>query len=217
MPDRYGRMDWRDRDREWRDRETRRDYRDDHEGRRASHDDPMEDYGQADYSRDYAYDPANRTGYRVDPREEARQRRDDGLRSAERENVDRDYLLDRGRGHRQQEDLRDHHHRGTEAYSRERDHEDRSWGGRGGKSSLFGGRDHRGENDRVLWVVATEALRKARGIDQSDIDVQVENGVITLNGTVRSREEKRRAEDLVEQRGVRDVQNNLRIRERRFF
>ena len=82
---------------------------------------------------------------------------------------------------------------------------------------MFGGRPaRRDSNDRVLWVVATEALHKARGLDESDIHVSVENAIVTLEGTVRSRDEKRRAEDLVEQRGVRDVRNHLHIRERRF-
>ncbi len=39
-------------------------------------------------------------------------------------------------------------------------------------------------------------------------------GEVTLNGTVTSREQKRRAEDLVEDlSGVKHVQNNLRVRE----
>jgi osmotically-inducible protein OsmY len=83
---------------------------------------------------------------------------------------------------------------------------------------MFGGaRPDRRSNDRVLWVVATEALHKSRGIDGRDIHVHVEDAVVTLEGTVRSRDEKRRAEALVDQRGVRDVRNHLHIRERRFF
>ena len=65
-------------------------------------------------------------------------------------------------------------------------------------------------------MVATEALHRSRGLDDADIHVRVADGVVTLEGSVRSREEKRRAEDLVDQRGVRDVHNNLRIRERRW-
>jgi osmotically-inducible protein OsmY len=49
-------------------------------------------------------------------------------------------------------------------------------------------------------------------IDASDVEVQVSSREVTLNGTVRSREEKWRAEDVAEQvSGVRHVQNNLRI------
>lgn len=194
MPDRYGRMDIREWD--WRDRAERRAYR---------RDEP-EDFGQADYSRDWGYDPDTRTGYRLDPAEQRlRDRRD-------RDEVDYDhYRDDLHARHRDDEELR----RREEDDLRYRERESRSWRERGG---LFGGRrQDRRSNDQVLWVVATEALRRGRGIDPSDIEVEVLDGVVTLNGTVRSREEKRRAEDLVDQRGVRDVQNNLRIRERRFF
>src|SRR5262249_49850763 len=95
-------------------------------------------------------------------------------------------------------------------------HEERSWAERSGLSGLFGGRSHRRSDDRVLWAVATEALHRARGLDDRDIHVRVEDAVVTLEGTVRNRDEKRRAADLVEQRGVRDVHNHLRIRERRW-
>jgi osmotically-inducible protein OsmY len=49
-------------------------------------------------------------------------------------------------------------------------------------------------------------------IDASNIEVMVANGEVTLNGTVESREEKRRAEDIAESvSGVSHVQNNLRV------
>lgn len=49
-------------------------------------------------------------------------------------------------------------------------------------------------------------------IDASDISIKVEGSEVTLSGVVHSREEKYRAEDLVETiSGVRSVQNNLRI------
>lgn len=48
-------------------------------------------------------------------------------------------------------------------------------------------------------------------LDASDIEVQVENGEVTLNGRVRTRDDKRRAEDLADGvSGVTHVQNNLR-------
>jgi hypothetical protein len=70
----------------------------------------------------------------------------------------------------------------------------------------------RGPSDRVLWVAVTEALERARGLDASDIEVQVEDREVTLNGTVRRREDKRRAEDLADLHEVENVQNNLRVR-----
>ena len=49
-------------------------------------------------------------------------------------------------------------------------------------------------------------------LDASEIDVRVEGGEITLTGTVTSRDDKRRAEDVAEQvSGVKHVQNNLRV------
>ena len=50
-------------------------------------------------------------------------------------------------------------------------------------------------------------------LDASEIEVRVENGEVTLDGTVDSREARRRAEDIAEAAaGVIHVQNNLRVR-----
>jgi hypothetical protein len=49
-------------------------------------------------------------------------------------------------------------------------------------------------------------------IDASEIDVAVRNREVTLTGTVLTRTEKRRAEDIAESvSGVAHVQNNLRV------
>lgn len=49
-------------------------------------------------------------------------------------------------------------------------------------------------------------------IDAREITVEVSSGEVTLSGTVRSREQKRRAEDLAERvNGVSDVANSLRV------
>ena len=49
-------------------------------------------------------------------------------------------------------------------------------------------------------------------IDASDIEVDVKGAEVTLRGSVRSREEKRYAEDVVEHvMGVRDVNNHLKV------
>jgi hypothetical protein len=49
-------------------------------------------------------------------------------------------------------------------------------------------------------------------LDASDIEVQVANGEVTLNGTVNQRDDKRHAEDIAEQvSAVKHVQNNLRV------
>ena len=49
-------------------------------------------------------------------------------------------------------------------------------------------------------------------LDASEVEVMVVDGVVTLSGTVNSRSDKRRAEDIAEDvRGVRNVENRLRV------
>lgn len=146
------------------------------------------DYGQADFSEDYGYDPVARRGYRRDP----------GPVDAPGAYVER---------------RSDSHERGEPAYDRAR--EPRSWRDRGGLSSWFGGARRR-SSDRVLWTVVTERLDSDRRLDASDVEVLVRDGEVTLNGTVRHRDDKRRAEDLAEVRDVTHVQNNLRVRRHGF-
>jgi osmotically-inducible protein OsmY len=58
-----------------------------------------------------------------------------------------------------------------------------------------------------------EDLSLAGEIDASEIEVRVTNCVVTLDGEVETREEKRLAEDIAEAApGVRDVHNNLRVK-----
>ena len=52
-------------------------------------------------------------------------------------------------------------------------------------------------------------------LDASGIEVTVNEGEVTLGGTIRSRRCKRRAEDIADDvSGVKHVQNNLRVKER---
>lgn len=52
-------------------------------------------------------------------------------------------------------------------------------------------------------------------LDASNIEVAVSGGEVTLSGTVDSRQDKRRAEDIVDDiSGVKHVQNNLRVQPR---
>lgn len=82
--------------------------------------------------------------------------------------------------------------------------------------------DHRGKgpagytrsSERILED-ANERLMHDRGVDASGITVTCEGSDITLTGTVASRGEKRRAEDIVDDiAGVKHVQNNLRVETR---
>ncbi len=50
------------------------------------------------------------------------------------------------------------------------------------------------------------------GVDASEISIQVKQGDVTLTGTVTSREQKRRAEDIAERTsGVNEVTNQIRV------
>lgn len=72
-------------------------------------------------------------------------------------------------------------------------------------------RDYRRSDDRLREEVC-DLFTDDAALDPSDVTVKVENGEITLAGSVSSREQKRRAEELAERiSGVRDVINQLRV------
>lgn len=74
-----------------------------------------------------------------------------------------------------------------------------------------GPRGYRRSDERIRED-ACEALSEDPYLDASNIEVTVEDGELTLSGSVTSRAEKRRAEDLVDAvRGVRDVHNRIEI------
>lgn len=142
---------------DWRDLESER--------LRRLRDRERDDYGQADYSNLYGYDPRTRSGYRA---------YDDGRPDGD--GYDPRYVDVR------RDDLRR--------------------AGRGAPS------------DRVLWAVIMERLDDERRLDISGVEVDVLDGEVTLNGFVRHKADKRRVEDIADIDGVRNVQNNLRTRER---
>ncbi|MCU0636022.1 MAG: BON domain-containing protein [Gemmatimonadaceae bacterium] len=92
------------------------------------------------------------------------------------------------------------------------------FGGRGGQQGLHVGKGPRGwqrSDDRIRDEV-NEALARHAEIDASEIDVEVNQGEITLSGTVSDRESKRLAEDVAEHVfGVQEVHNHLRIKRER--
>lgn len=221
--------------REW-EREMRRGRWDDRDRGPAAN---RDDLGQADYSTDYAYDPQRRAGYRAAD-EMGREADDYG-----QADYSSDYAYDRERGgayRRFTDDDREQTPANT-AYGRRMGQGDyarddrvgersRSWSERAG--AFFTGRDdrdqgrrevrhegrrRRGPSDRVLWAVIVERLEEERGLDLRDVDVLVDDAEVTLNGTVRRKDDKRRIEDIADIDGVRNVQNNLRVREsgRRWF
>jgi hypothetical protein len=204
------RFDWRDRDEARREEDRRRRWRGD----------DRDDFGLADYSSEYAYDPQARRGYRTDDR---------GLRADDdRADYSRDWAHDAERGpYRPEMSEEARYRRERDRYRDARDADERlepeprSWMDRAG-AFLTGDRDYegrgerrrRGPSDRVLWAVIVERLEDERGLDLSDVDVIVDDAEVTLNGTVRRKEDKRRIEDIADLRGVHHVQNNLRVRDR---
>jgi len=67
-------------------------------------------------------------------------------------------------------------------------------------------------SDERIWEDVCEALKNHPEIDASDMEVEVNNGVVTFKGTVESRLVKKMAEDLVEDiSGVTDIQNELHL------
>jgi osmotically-inducible protein OsmY len=169
--------------------------------------DDLRDYGQADYSEDFAYDARNRTGYRrSDP--EVRRVHEEGYYDGPRD-LRRDYDYDDRRDVRRAYDYDDPREQrsfmdqardffGVSAYNERRD-------------------DRRHRHGRVIWAVINGRFDHERGLDPRDIEVIVDGTEVTLNGIVRSREEKRLAEDLADVRGVTHIQNNLRVGRRGFW
>ena len=69
-----------------------------------------------------------------------------------------------------------------------------------------------GANDGWLWVKTRFDLATADDLRDSTIDVDVDNGIVTLSGTVPSNAQKARAEQLVTVvEGVKSVKNQLRV------
>jgi osmotically-inducible protein OsmY len=67
-------------------------------------------------------------------------------------------------------------------------------------------------SDERIREDACESLTQDDRVDASNIEVRVKDCEVTLSGSVNSRDEKRRAEDLIERlSGVKDVNNSLRV------
>lgn len=77
-----------------------------------------------------------------------------------------------------------------------------------------GPRGYQRSDDRIFEDVC-DRLSQHGQVDASDMDVSVNNGEVTLTGTVQNRREKRLAEDAIESiPGVVDVHNQLRMQNR---
>jgi osmotically-inducible protein OsmY len=83
----------------------------------------------------------------------------------------------------------------------------------GGPHAGRGPRGYTRSDERIREDVC-DRLCEHGFVDASDIEVRVASGEVTLLGSVRSRQEKRIAEDITEQvTGVRQLHNELRVNE----
>jgi osmotically-inducible protein OsmY len=81
----------------------------------------------------------------------------------------------------------------------------------GGGFAGRGPKGYRRSDERIREDVCDRLADDPR-IDASDVEVAVDSGEVILSGTVRSREEKRISEDVIETiSGVHDIQNTLRV------
>ena len=112
----------------------------------------------------------------------------------------------RGGGARGYRDLESGSDRGWNIGSAsDRDFESRpSYRGRGPKN-------YQRSDERIREEVC-ERLTMDDDVDATEIEVEVQAGIVTLNGSVNERHAKRMAEDIADSvRGVKDVQNNIRV------
>ena len=162
---------------------------------------PRDDYGQADDSDRYGYDPQTRSG-RPGPY---------GSEWA--------YDPERGRPIGREID------RSAPSRAEDRDRPSRSWMSRAGDMFAGGGEARayddrygqnsepvgraparrRGPSDRVLFAVISERLETQRRLDLSDVQLHVLNSEVTLEGTVRHKGDRRLIEDIADIDGVHHV------------
>lgn len=86
--------------------------------------------------------------------------------------------------------------------------------GQYGQQSGYRGRGPKGyqRSAERLKEDICERLTEAPDVDASEITIHCKDGIVTLEGTVESRQMKHRAEDIVEAcSGVKDVENRLRV------
>jgi osmotically-inducible protein OsmY len=83
--------------------------------------------------------------------------------------------------------------------------------------SNFTGKGPKGyrRSDQRIREDVCERLYLAGDVDATDIQVSVSEGLVTLEGAVNSRYQKRAAEELIDElAGVRDVHNHLAVRKK---
>lgn len=83
-----------------------------------------------------------------------------------------------------------------------------------GRYTGYGPRNYR-RSDAAILEDVNDRLTQHSWIDASDVNVGVDDGVVTLTGSVATRSDKRLAEDIADDvSGVWDVHNQLQLRNR---
>lgn len=84
-------------------------------------------------------------------------------------------------------------------------------GGQQARSARRGPKDYTRSDERIREAVC-ERLAEEPGVDVSDVTVQVQDGRITLDGSVPDRRMRHRIEDIADECwGVKDVENHVRV------
>jgi osmotically-inducible protein OsmY len=87
-------------------------------------------------------------------------------------------------------------------------------GGQQGEHRGRGPKNYNRSDERIREDVC-DRLCDESNVDASEIEIQVAKGEVTLSGSVSSRDQRRAAEDCVENiSGVKHVQNNLRVQDK---
>lgn len=80
------------------------------------------------------------------------------------------------------------------------------------EAARLGSKVGQGANDWFLWTKTRAALATADNLEEGGISIDVENGVITLRGSVPDQNQKARAEQVARGiEGVTSVNNNLQV------
>jgi osmotically-inducible protein OsmY len=216
-------------------------WRDDERGQGQMEGWREEDYGQYDTGASYSRDRDTARDWGRDPSYSRRSTVDRPNRDGGRSRYSANETFDRGAGSRLAANHGEWRDYGANPSSENRDYRG-TWGGIASEgrgwldrasdtvSSWFSddddyrsrGRGYRGHgpsgyarsDDRINEDVC-DRLTEDWAVDARQIAVSVSSGDVTLDGTVPSREQKRRAEDVVaDLSGVKNVQNNLRVQER---
>ena len=128
------------------------------------------------------------------------------------------YIRNRGYGRGESDDIATGFagHYGPGGYRDLESGADRGWNigrdnDRGTSYRGRGPKNYQRSDERIREDVC-ERLSMDHDVDASEIEVTVQDGVVTLDGSINDRHAKRLAEDICESvSGVKDVQNNVRV------